>query len=113
MKHLIFMALSALALSGCSGTHIKSPGVCNGKHRRPANLYGSILPTLPVPLPASQSAGQSLVVPSSAPAAASPAPQSSGVRGTRRKVRKIGALSTIPPGPRTTKRDIALSYLNC
>jgi hypothetical protein len=47
MKRLIFVALSAPVLSGCTGTHIKPPPVCDGKHRRPANLYGSILPSLP------------------------------------------------------------------
>jgi hypothetical protein len=62
MKRLIFVALSALLLTGCTGTHM-SPPVCDGKHRRPANLYGSILPSLPVPVPPSQSSGQTLVTP--------------------------------------------------
>ncbi len=75
MKRLTIVALGALALSGCTGTHIKPAPVCDGKHRRPANLYGTILPTLPVPLPASQGGGgQSMV----APPAASPAPDVPG-----------------------------------
>lgn len=66
MKRLIIVALSALALSGCAGTHLKPAPVCDGKHRRPANLYGTILPTLPVPLPTSQGGGgQSMVAPPS------------------------------------------------
>ncbi len=64
MKRLTIVSLGALALSGCTGTHIKPPAVCDGKHRRPANLYGSILPSLPVPVPASQQGvGQSMVAP--------------------------------------------------
>jgi hypothetical protein len=41
MKRLTIVALGALA-SGCTGTHIKPAPVCDGKHRRPANLYGTI-----------------------------------------------------------------------
>jgi hypothetical protein len=58
-----FRGVERAVLSGCTGTHIKPPPVCDGKHRRPANLYGSILPSLPVPVPPSQSSGQSLVAP--------------------------------------------------
>ena len=61
MKSLTIIVLGALALNGCIGTRIKPAAVCDGKHRRPANLYGSVLPSLPVPLPASQQrGGQSL-----------------------------------------------------
>lgn len=115
MKRLTFVALGALALSGCTGTHIKPPAVCDGKHRRPANLYGTILPTLPVPLPASQMGGQSMVAPgplSAPPAAPAPTP-----------VPEAGAVPASPPGqgpmdtppaaPRTSQRDVAVPYYSC
>ncbi|NKJ02676.1 membrane lipoprotein lipid attachment site-containing protein [Novosphingobium sp. SG707] len=105
MKRLIFAALSAFVLTGCTGTHIKSPPVCDGKHRRPANLYGSILPSLPVPVPPSQSSGQSLVAP-----AASEPPVSAP---TTAPSAKKGAMNTRPPAPRTSMRDVARSYSQC
>jgi len=72
MKRLTIVALGVIALSGCTGTPIKPVSVCDGKHRRPANLYGTVLPSLPVPLPASQQGpGQSMVAPTGA---ASPVP---------------------------------------
>ncbi len=55
MKRLMMAGLGLLALSGCMGSHLKKLPACDGKHRRPANIYGSILPTLPVPLPPSVS----------------------------------------------------------
>ena len=51
MKRLTIVAIGAVALSSCTGTHIKPVAVCDGKHRRPVNLYGTILPSLPVPPP--------------------------------------------------------------
>ena len=122
------MALGALALSGCTGTHISKPAVCDGKHRRPANLYGSILPTLPVPLPASQQqGGQSMVEPGPAsgpgalpappqapasPPAHSPAsPPNAG--DTTALPSASSAPDAAPPAPKTSQRDIALSYFSC
>ena len=101
MRRLTIAAIGALVLSGCTGAHIRNPAVCNGKHRRPANLYGSILPTLPVPFPVSQGGGQSMVAPGpdSAPGALPP-PQT-------------GAAAAPTSAPRTSKRDVALSYLPC
>ena len=37
----------ALALAGCATHAEPKPAVCDGKHRRPANPYGSVLPTAP------------------------------------------------------------------
>lgn len=109
MKRLIFVALSASVLSGCTGTHIKPPPVCDGKHRRPANVYGSILPSLPVPVPPSQSGGQSLVTPPAGdPPADAPATAPAAKGG-----HKHGAMNTPRPAPRTSMRDIALSYSQC
>ena len=120
MKRLIFVALGALALSGCTGTHIKPAPVCNGKHRRPANLYGSILPTLPVPIPASQGGGQSTVAPPVSPAPSAPTPLPSPTptpvpapdAGTG-AVPGPGAMNTPRSAPRAMTRAVALSYLNC
>lgn len=67
MKRLMIAGLGALVLSGCMGSHLKKLPVCDGKHRRPANIYGSILPTLPVPVPPSE-AGASLQDSASPPA---------------------------------------------
>ena len=43
-----FTALAALVLvlAGCAH-HDPKPAICDGKHRRPANPYGSVLPSLP------------------------------------------------------------------
>jgi len=120
MRRLTVMALGVLALSGCTGTHIKAPAVCDGKHRRPANLYGSILPTLPVPLPASQGGGQSSAMPGLGPAPLppppAPAPQSAPTRNT-------GDAPGDPPAkegadapstaPHTSQRSDPQSYFSC
>lgn len=126
MKRLTIIALGALALSGCTGAHISKPAVCDGRHRRPANLYGSILPTLPVPLPASQQqAGQSMVVPGPGPEVLpappkapalppAPAPDSSPSAGSPAVVPSPSRASDAArPVPRTSQRDIALSYASC
>jgi hypothetical protein len=135
MKKLTIVVLSAIVLSGCTGSHIKPVSVCDGKHRRPANLYGTILPSLPVPLPASQQgAGQSMVAPPSgaAPSASAPAPAPDPV--LMRDEPPVRAPSPSPspapgaapatsigPGamnvprsePRTSQRDVALTYSSC
>jgi len=122
MKRLIIAAIGALALSGCAGAHISKPRVCDGKHRRPANVYGSILPTLPVPVPASQGAGQSMVAPGLEPSpgllpALSAQPSTVGGRvshatATPRSPRRKAA--TKPrSATRTSQRDVTLSYRSC
>ena len=123
MKRLTLVALGAFALSGCTGTHIKPAAVCDGKHRRPANLYGSILPTLPVPLPASQSGGQSIVAPPSAaepsgapgpgPLPAPPPPPSTGSDGTAAPPPGPGAMNTPATAHRLVQRGARLSYYSC
>ncbi|WP_082591516.1 lipoprotein [Sphingomonas sp. Root720] len=122
MRRLTIAAFAALALSGCTGAHIKKPAVCDGRHRRPANLYGSILPTLPVPLPASQGGGQSMVAPGPAPGpgalpapppapptAPGPAPDA----GSTPTPPQTGGPTAPTSAPRTSKRDDELSYLSC
>ncbi|CDO37983.1 hypothetical protein [Novosphingobium sp. KN65.2] len=98
MKSLIFTALGALALSGCTGTRISPPAVCDGKHRRPANMYGTVLPDLPVPLPPSEGNASAIATP---PNARNAAP----------------AMSSTPPASAKLsahdKREIALSYRPC
>ncbi len=136
MKSLIIVVLGALALSGCTGTRIKPAPVCDGKHRRPANLYGSVLPSLPVPLPASQQrGGQSAVAspsgsvkepaPTSTPA---PAPASSpasasmpgpppilpmDMDGALAEPAAPAATNVSPAAPRLSQRSGALTYSSC
>ena len=57
MKRILAVAIGTLSLCGCTGTHLKKLPVCDGNHRRPANAYGTVLPTLPVPEPASVKVG--------------------------------------------------------
>jgi hypothetical protein len=40
-------ATLALLLAGCASRPDPKLSTCDGKHRRPANLYGSVLPTPP------------------------------------------------------------------
>lgn len=37
------IAITAVALAGCASFRKEEAPVCDGKHRRPANLYGSVL----------------------------------------------------------------------
>ncbi|GHH25671.1 hypothetical protein GCM10008023_39300 [Sphingomonas glacialis] len=117
MKRLTLVALGALALSGCAGTHIKPPAVCDGKHRRPANLYGSILPSLPVPLPASQQgAGQSMVAPPTGAVSPAPAPSpdlAPGAGSTGSAPSGPGAMNVPRSAPRKSLRDAAPTYFSC
>ena len=46
MRRLVPLTFALLVLAGCA-THDPKPAVCDGKHRRPANLYGSVLPNIP------------------------------------------------------------------
>ena len=39
----ILVTALAIALSGCASAGGSAPPVCDGKHRRPVNLYGSVL----------------------------------------------------------------------
>jgi hypothetical protein len=47
-KHIAILGV-ALALAGCATHSEPKPAVCDGKHRRPANPYGTVLPTAPDP----------------------------------------------------------------
>lgn len=116
MIRLTIVALGALALGGCAGSKIKPAAVCDGKHRRPANLYGTILPSLPVPLPASQQgAGQSMVTPPSRSTDPAPAPLPAPAPDGSATEAPIGpgATNTQQPAPRLSRRDRALSYTSC
>lgn len=39
----ILILSAAIALGGCTTLGSEKAPVCDGKHRRPANLYGSVL----------------------------------------------------------------------
>lgn len=116
MNRLTIVVIGVAALSGCTGTRIKPVSVCDGKHRRPANLYGSILPSLPVPLPASQrGTGQSMVAPPSGEPAPVPLPAPVPTPGARGAPAPIGpgAMNIPRSAPRTSERNVALTYSSC
>jgi hypothetical protein len=120
MKRLTIAALGALLLGGCAGTHISKPAVCDGKHRRPANLYGTILPTLPVPLPPSQGTGHSMVTPgpgSGAEALPAPLPPpvlpTPGPEPSPTEPPSTSTNSAAQSAPRTSQRDVAPSFHSC
>lgn len=116
MKRLTIVALGALALGGCTGAHIKQPSVCDGKHRRPANLYGSVLPTLPVPLPASQARDQSLVAPGpgGGPATLSPPPAPPVPDALEPSAPSVPSVLPVPPAPpRTSDRGVSWLHASC
>lgn len=122
MRRLTIAAIGLLALSGCTGAHIKKPAVCDGKHRRPANPYGSVLPTLPVPVPASQDPSQSMIAPGpgvgpGALPAPPPAPPSAPVPpadpAVPEAVPQTGTASKPTAAISASQRQVALSYLPC
>ncbi len=43
MRAATLIVAAALALGGCATLGKEKAPVCDGKHRRPANLYGSVL----------------------------------------------------------------------
>lgn len=51
---VVSIALAVQALSACATFRTADPPVCDGRHRRPANPYGSILspaaPDVPAPV---------------------------------------------------------------
>lgn len=53
-SRVVSIALAVQALSACATFRTADPPVCDGRHRRPANPYGSILsPAVPhTPAPA-------------------------------------------------------------
>lgn len=51
----IFLVAALVLLTGCA-TDSQKLTVCDGKHRRPANPYGTVLPGAPTAQPATLSA---------------------------------------------------------
>ena len=47
MTKLFAAVALTLALAGCATHSEPKPAVCDGKHRRPANPYGTVLPAAP------------------------------------------------------------------
>lgn len=74
MKRLLGLGLTALILAGCQTTasENKAP-ICSGKHRRPMNIYPSILTSpgtssgQPAPVAAAAEAPVAAVQPATAP----------------------------------------------
>ena len=65
MQRTLILLTVLLALGGCATHSEPKPAICDGKHRRPANPYGTVLPSV---------TGKE-VAPSAAPP--TPGPQSS------------------------------------
>ncbi|MFC5342883.1 hypothetical protein ACETK8_20205 (plasmid) [Brevundimonas staleyi] len=53
MKRLVLIVVLSGLATGCASTGSERPAVCDGRHRRPANLYGSYLSPPAPPIPAS------------------------------------------------------------
>ena len=95
----ILAALALIAPVGTATAASKSPNLakCNGKQRRPANPYGSILPTVDPVSGTSAPAGQTPerrgveVFPEKTPAAPKPA------RPDGRPEPKVPPISSLPP----------------
>lgn len=118
MKRMILISFGALALSACTGHRIKPAAICDGKHRRPANLYGTILPSLPIPLPASQGGGQSTVTPPRREPVPAPTPTPAAPATSPDTKSSTGGSSEPSPAqaddpPHLSQRDIVLSFANC
>jgi hypothetical protein len=74
-----------LALASCATAEPPKVAVCDGKHRRPANLYGSVLPDAPL--------DETLPAKAPAPVAAAPAEQTTPAPATP----SPGLVSAIDP----------------
>ncbi len=46
---LSLLICAAAGLAGCATGKEPKSAICDGHHRRPANLYGSVLPDAPLP----------------------------------------------------------------
>ncbi|RZL19994.1 MAG: hypothetical protein EOP64_09895 [Sphingomonas sp.] len=116
MNRLTIVTLGALALNGCTGTHINPPAVCDGKHRRPANVYDSILPSLPVPLPASQQGTGHAIVAPEGPALSlpvpAPAPSPDAASAPAAPIGP-GAMNTRRSTPSASQRGALPTYSSC
>lgn len=86
MRHALPLLL-VLLLTGCATTNAQKLAVCDGKHRRPANPYGSVLPTAVLP-------GE----PTPASAAASAKPGASARAPSATPAKAPGPVSQLDPG---------------
>ncbi len=50
MRFMVLTLVAVVALGGCSTFRTTEPPVCDGRNRRPANLYGSVLDPAPPPV---------------------------------------------------------------
>lgn len=123
---LAFVALAAMmpTVPASAAKDDKLPR-CSGKHKRPANLYGTVLPTIPdrglIPTAPTGAGGvpRGTPGPSGAAPAASPttnlfpapsaAPPSQGPTSSLGRVPAIGALGASP----TASATLPTSYASC
>ncbi len=118
MRRSALVVIGMFALAGCAGTPVRKLAVCDGKHRRPANVYGTVLPTLPIPVPGSKAGPISMVAPGPAsrpqplprsPATMKPAPDPASPQLSPRS----GATTRRAAAPRVPKRIAGPSYRSC
>lgn len=50
MRSVVLTFAAVVALGGCATLRTTEPPVCDGRHRRPANPYGSVLDPPPPPV---------------------------------------------------------------
>jgi type IV secretion system protein VirB7 len=72
MRIPVLIAAASLALAACSSTGGKKLAVCDGKHLRPANPYGTVLAPPPEGAAAPSPEGASEARPKTLSSAASP-----------------------------------------
>lgn len=97
-KHVVFCAAAILAAAASStATAGDKPRACSGKDRRPANIYGSVLPGSPVPATVTArpdtSPGKPPVI-NTVPSGAPPKPAASN--GKSAKPQRLSSLLSYP-----------------
>ena len=101
-KHfpVVRMALAA-SLAATTAHAADKPPVCNGKDRRPVNLYGSVLPGSPTPALVAPSPDTSPGKPPQIRTVPDPAAPPRPLQGVTAPPRKPGQLSASPTSYRS------------
>jgi hypothetical protein len=71
-RTLLLGLIPLVALGACASAQAAKPAVCDGKHRRPINIHGSVLGDVP---PSAATAGQPARNPTPASTQAAPQPK--------------------------------------
>lgn len=91
------LILALAAVAGCTTTKEAKVAVCDGKHRRPANLYGSVLPDAPLETPGGAAAPPMTAAPP-AKAGAPPTGAAAGQTPSPEALSTLDPASTLPCG---------------